>query len=201
MSLKPEILIFKDYPEFRPNLKPEQIYRLGSFGGTYWRDIKSKITNKEYKNSHLEFPKSWWKDLEDSWLTNKWENYDKSINKYGVKVGTTLRFWEEKKWINKEDPYGWVQWYCRFYEGRRIPKEDERQIKRWKGVASNNSRFKNRLINMIIKKGGTYDDYTISPKIRQTLQHWGYQLTKEDLNKEIKKKQKENKEKKKKKKI
>ena len=33
---------------------------------------------------------------------------------------------------------------------------------------------------MILNKDTKYDDYKISPKIRQTLQHWGYSLTKAD---------------------
>ena len=80
-------------------------------------------------------------------------------------------------WITKQDPYGWVQWYCHFYNGRRT-KDDERQIKRWKGVAGERGRFRNWLIHLIRKKKATWDDESISPKIRQTLQHWGYKLTK-----------------------
>ena len=34
---------------------------------------------------------------------------------------------------------------------------------------------------MIKDSGGTFDDYSISPKIRQTLMHWDYELKKEDL--------------------
>ena len=33
--------------------------------------------------------------------------YDVNVNKYGVKCGTSLRFWENKGWINEIDPYGW----------------------------------------------------------------------------------------------
>ena len=33
--------------------------------------------------------------------------YDVSVNKYGVKYGRSLRFWENKSWINKIGPYGW----------------------------------------------------------------------------------------------
>ena len=32
------------------------------------------------------------------------------INKYKVKCGTSLRFWENKGCINSIDPYGWFQW-------------------------------------------------------------------------------------------
>ena len=35
--------VFKDYPEFRPNLSPREMFLLGSFGGTYWRPIYSSI--------------------------------------------------------------------------------------------------------------------------------------------------------------
>ena len=34
---------------------------------------------------------------------------------------------------------------------------------------------------MIKDAGGRLDDYSISPKIRQILLHWGYKLTKRDL--------------------
>ena len=31
---------------------------------------------------------------------------------------------------------------------------------------------------MIKNSGSKYDDYSVSPKIRQILLHWGYELTK-----------------------
>ena len=68
-----------------------------------------------------------------------------------------------------------MHWYCDFYTGKR-GEDDERQIKRWMNTAGPRSRFRKALINMIKKKGTTYDDYDISPKIRQTLQHWGYKF-------------------------
>ena len=115
-------------------------------------------------------------------MTTEWKSYDKNINKYKVKVGTTLDFWENKGWISKYHPYGWVQWYCDFYNGKRS-KDDERQIERWLNLAGPNGRFKKWLMSLIVKKKTKYNDYSISPGIRQTLQHWGYKLTASDLKK------------------
>ena len=170
-------LIFKEFPEFKPNLTPKEIFQLGSFGGTYWRPIYS---NKRYSNKHYKYPDDWWENLEDKHLISNWDEYDKNINKYKVKVGTTLKFWEEKEWITNHHPYGWVQWYCDFYLGERSP-DDERQIKRWVQTAGPKSRFRLALVNEIKRKKSKYDDFTISPKRRQTLQHWGYMLKKHDL--------------------
>ena len=56
---------------------------------------------------------------------------DINLNKYGVKCGTSLGFWENKGWINEIDPYGGFQWYFRYWLGRRL-EDDERQSNRWK---------------------------------------------------------------------
>ena len=101
--------VFDDYPNFRPNLSPREIFKMGSFGGTYWRPIYSSVSKKNYKNVHKKYPSSWWSGIPDDWLTRDWKDYDKSINKYGVKVGTTLEFWEAKNWITSYSSYGWFQ--------------------------------------------------------------------------------------------
>ena len=33
--------------------------------------------------------------------------YNVELNKYKVRTGTSLRFWKNKDWINKIDPYEW----------------------------------------------------------------------------------------------
>lgn len=167
--------------EFKPNLTPRKIFKLGSFGGTYWRPIYSSITGQHYKNMHLNYPKSWWKGIPESHLVSP--KCDIKKNKYKVKVGTSLEFWESKDWIAKHHPYGWIHWYCDYYMGKRSP-DDKRQIKRWMGVAGPNGRFRKWLVTLILKKNGSWDDETISPKIRQTLQQWGYKLTYADFIKE-----------------
>ena len=100
-------------------------------------------------------------------------------------MGTSLEFWEGKKWIRESHPYGWVHWYCDFYKGKRGP-DDVRQISRWKSLAGPRGRFMRFLVTQIIKKGASYNDESVSPKIRQVLQHWGYKLTKQDYDKEVK---------------
>ena len=34
---------------------------------------------------------------------------------------------------------------------------------------------------MIKDDGSKFDDYSVSPKIRQTLQHWAYELNEKDF--------------------
>ena len=46
--------------------------------------------------------------------------YDEKLNKYKAKCGGSLQMWEESGWINAQDPYGWFQWYCRFYQVNSI---------------------------------------------------------------------------------
>ena len=42
------------------------------------------------------------------------------------------------------------------------------------------NRFKGILLKMIKNEGAKFDDYSISPKIRQILLHWGYELVESD---------------------
>ena len=43
------------------------------------------------------------------------------------------------------------------------------------------SRFRGKLVKMIKDAGSKFDDYSISPEIRQILLHWGYELTEKDF--------------------
>lgn len=179
--------VFKDFPQFKPNLSPREIFMLGSFGGTYWRPITSKITKDNHDHEHHKYPSHWWRGIPQKYMTTKWENYDVSVNRYRVKVGQTLEVWESKKWITKAHPYGWVQWYCDFFSGERSY-DDTRQISRWQRIAGERGRFRKWLVTLIIRKHSdpqsNWNDCTVSPKIRQTLQHWAYRLTEDDFTKE-----------------
>ena len=58
----------------------------------------------------------------------------------------------------------------------------KRQINRWKKIVS---RFSGKLVNMVGDAGSKFDDYSISPKIRQILLLWGYELTEKDFFNEL----------------
>lgn len=170
------------HKQFKPNKTPKQVFKMGAFGGTYFRPIHSSITGEDYtpKQAMKGLPKDWFKglDIDTMVISSK---YDKNVNKYKVKCGSSLEAWESSGWIHKQDPYGWFQWFCKYSTGRRTD-DDERQIGRWLKLAGPNGRFRRTLMNKIIKEGTTYDDFSISPVIRQVLLHWGYQLTKKDLD-------------------
>ena len=133
---------------FRPDLTPKQMLHLGVFGGKYMNDC------------HDEFPKSWFEGAKLS--PNK---KDPKLNCFKVNASQPLSVWKEKGWIHKDDPRGWFQWYCRYYVGRRVPKEDERQIKRWRAVVRHIAQ-----LALHCRAG----DIHCRPRQRQALLHWAY---------------------------
>jgi hypothetical protein len=184
------------FARFRPNLTPKEILQMGSFGGTYFRPIYSSITGQSYGPEV-------WQELPSDWLEGLnikrqicSSKYDSNVNKYKVECGGSLEMWESSGWITDIDPYGWFQWYCRFYQGRRCT-DDERQIDRAMGVMGATGRWRNNLANKCAEQvrcgrsiSDVLGDHNISPKIRQLLQHWGYVLTENDLQTAMKKSKK-----------
>lgn len=135
-------------PRFQPELSPQQMLELGVFGGKYMTDCQQ------------EFPKSWFAQAK---LCH--EFHDPKLNFFGVNASQPLAVWQEKAWIFPEDPRGWFQWYCRYYMGRRIPSEDERQIKRWLAMKRHIAQ---------VKQHCRAGDFTCRRKQRQALLHWAY---------------------------
>lgn len=136
------------HPEFKPELTPKQMLELGVFGGKYMTDCKN------------EFPKDWF----DKAKLNS-QKHDPKLNYFGVNASQPLKVWQQKGWIYHEDPRGWFQWYCRYYMGRRIPEEDDRQIKRWKA-------YRRHLAQ--VKKNCPEGALNCREKQRQSLIHWAY---------------------------
>tara|TARA_B110000014_G_scaffold257823_1_gene242982 strand:+ start:716 stop:1225 length:510 start_codon:yes stop_codon:yes gene_type:complete len=160
--------------DFTPNLSPKEIIRLGSFGGIYFYDEGGRI-DINYK----EFPSDWFDGLEESFYLSK--KYNRKINFFKIKSGLSQEEWEEKGWINKQDPRGWFQWYCRYYMGRRTD-DDERQIKRWNNFCGEKGRWRNYIYSKINKRGTSTDDISFSLAIRQSLLHWGYMINNGDFD-------------------
>ena len=132
---------------FKPQLSPKKMLELGVFGGSYFEE---KI--KEY-------PKSWFKNAKLS------KTFDVNKNRFKIASGLSRKYWIDKGWIFKEDPLGWFQWFCRFTNGRRIPKIDEIQIKRWKA-------FKRHVI--AIQKNCEPGNIHCRRKQRQAILQWAY---------------------------
>ncbi|WP_373471203.1 hypothetical protein [Carnobacterium alterfunditum] len=135
-------------PEFKPELSPKELLEMGIFGGKYMTDCTD------------EFPSDW---FENAKLSP--EKKDISLNYYQVDASLSLKAWQEKGWIHSGDPRGWFQWYCRYYYGRRLPEEDQIQIKRWKAIKRHAG---------AIKKNCEKKDQSCRKKQRQTLLHWAY---------------------------
>ena len=100
---------------FRPNITSIEVIKKRAFGGTYFRYIYSGINGKWYKKSWKEFDEL--KNIHQKYYCSNY--YDASVNKCGVKCGTSLRFWENKGWTHSIDPHGWFEWYFRYWLGRR----------------------------------------------------------------------------------
>ena len=135
-------------PEFRPELTPAEMLKLGVFGGKYLTDCRD------------EFPASWFKGAKLSP-----ERSNPSLNFFGVHASQPLSVWRVKGWIHRDNPRGWFQWYCRYYLGRRLPDEDARQIKRWKAIQRHV-----RQLQMNCERG----DVFCRKRQRQALLHWAY---------------------------
>jgi hypothetical protein len=135
-------------PAFQPELTPATMLALGVFGGCYMTDCRD------------EFPASWFARAKLSPARP-----DPALNHFGVAASQPLSLWRAKGWIHPDDPRGWFQWYCRYYQGRRIPEEDLRQIGRWKAIRRHIAQ---------LKRHCEPGDPFCRPRQRQALLHWAY---------------------------
>jgi hypothetical protein len=135
-------------PRFKPQLTPKEMLALGVFGGKYMTDCQK------------EFPADWFRGAKLSP-----EKYDAQLNYFKVSASQPLSIWRKNGWISPQDPRGWFQWYCRYYQGRRIPEEDDWQIGRWLAIKRHISQIKNNCYPCDLK---------CRPRQRQALLHWAY---------------------------
>jgi hypothetical protein len=156
MHLYQMVVKFKDRIDFTPDYTPEQMFNLGVFSNGYFRPVYSSVLKKIIKNDYKKY--KCLKNVPIKLMTYPFSEkgnetelpYKPEFNKYKVKTGTTLEFWEQSGWIVKgTNERGWVGWYCGFYDGKRTP-DDERQIKRWKNIKTRFGKRKNK--SQIIKQ-------------------------------------------------
>jgi hypothetical protein len=121
---------------------------LGIFCGKYLTDCQDEI------------PRSWFTIAKLASAKR-----DCTLNYFGINASQPLSVWRKKGWTHPCDPRGWFQWYCRYYMGRRLAGEDDRQIKRWKAM-----RRHVRQIQRNCEPGDLY----CRPQQRQALLHWAY---------------------------
>jgi hypothetical protein len=135
-------------PDFKPELTPRQMLRLGVFCGKYMTDTRDEFPNSWFVGARLAPGRR-----------------DSSLNLFGVDASQPLSVWRAKGWIHPDDPRGWFQWYCRYYMGRRMPEEDRRQIRRWKAMR--------RHIKQI-ERNCEPGDLSCRRRQRQAVLHWAY---------------------------
>jgi hypothetical protein len=133
---------------FVPELTPAEMLRLGVFGGKYMTDCGA------------EFPASWFAAAKLAAGPA-----DPALNCFRVLASQKLSEWRRQGWIHPDDPRGWFQWYCRYYRGRRLPGEDERQIGRWKAMRRHIAQ---------LRRNCEPGDFFCRPRQRQALLQWAY---------------------------
>lgn len=129
---------------FDPAFTPAEMLALGVFEGKYLNSTRD------------EYPKSWFLRAKLSDVP------DPSLNLFKVKSRQPLSIWEGNGWIHPQDPWGWFQWYARYYTGRRT-EDDARQIRRWRA-------FKRHSQQVVINGG----DLTKRHRQRQGLLQWSW---------------------------
>ena len=135
---------------FTPAYTPTRMMKLGIFGGAYFQEA----TKQDFK-------------LMKPGITTQAKlqcgpfSFDR--NYFKVKAGLGYTEWVANGWIFDEDPLGWFHWYCRYYSGRRHPR-DGHQIRRHQAYV----RWANRAQDQMAASG------KISPVIQQGLLQWSY---------------------------
>ena len=138
------------HPDFAPSYTPKEMIDLGVFEGIYTHAIEG-------------IPQDW---LNSPKVLPRGATPNPELNHYGVKSRQSLKEWKEKGWTSVHSPLGWWQFYCLYFLGRRIPEEDEIQIRRWKQFVARHQAQ--------IEKSCRLDDPQCRPKQRQGLLQWGW---------------------------
>ena len=132
---------------FAPFFSPEEMLALGVFEGKYCNDCRQEL------------PEKWFEDASVGDVA------DPTFNYFGVKSRQALSVWRQRGWIHTPDPRGLFQWYCRYWLGRRMQRNDELQIRRWRAFRRHAGQ-----VQANCKAG----DLSCRPRQRQSLLQWAH---------------------------
>lgn len=156
-KLKGVVGVWYQYPMFKPDYTPLEILRMGVYEGWFIRDCYGEI------------PREWYLELLDSDKIAPIRPL-KKYNYYKVYPDPVAINWRKNDYgdddedddslLKKHDPRGFLQWYIRFYLGRRIPSVDRKQINRWLS-------FRRRYKRLCAKNPNR-----CSPRLKQAMLCW-----------------------------
>jgi hypothetical protein len=136
-------------PEFTPSYTPQEMLEMGVFEGKYVNNIKG-------------IPAAWKSSKK---VLGPKDEPDETINFFGVKSRQPLSVWKANGWI-KTDKNGWFEWFCHYWNGRRLGDEDDWQIGRWKSFVARHMGQ--------IRANCKLTDKNCRPVQRQGLLQWGW---------------------------
>ena len=142
-------------PNFAPSYSPLEMLEMGVFEGKYINGIPG-------------VPAEWYK-LPKVLKPNDKPNPE--LNYYKVKSRQPLSEWQANGWIDDVDPYGWFEWYIKYFLGRRMPAIDSRQIGRWYSFVARHQAQVSHACKLT--------DPTCHTRQRQGLLQWAWDSTKE----------------------
>jgi hypothetical protein len=152
MNISMEAISKEWHSEFAPAFSPEEMLKMGVFEGKYINMIKG-------------IPGSW-KSIPN--VLGPKDKPDIALNYYKVKSRQPLSTWEQNGWIIT-DKGGWFHWYCLYYLGRRLGKEDDKQVGRWKSFVA-------RHMGQVATSCDLKDE-SCHARQRQGLLQWGWDST------------------------
>ena len=155
--------------KFNPMLTPSEMLKRGVFGGSYFGDKNIAPSGWDYGLLFRSFKTEVTKEM---YLGEK---YKAKLNKFKIRSGMSYQYWKDMGWIHPDDPYGWFEWYVKYYAGRRHS-DDDRQIQRWIDFCGSKGRWRNNIYKKIHDTG----DWGVSPRTQQSLLHWGYMVNEPD---------------------
>lgn len=108
-------------PLFAPCFTPMEMLDKGVFMDCHYNVAIKGLPAEWYKHKNV-IPRS--------------EEPDAKKNYYGVKSRQSLKAWKDNGWTTKNSPLGWWEWYVKYYNGRRLEREDSWQIGRWRSFVA-----------------------------------------------------------------